>query len=144
MLERARPDLADVVVALRRAAPLLDMPPFVMLREAPLLGVPLGVALVLVPTVLVPLVALVSLVALALPLDIPDDAPFTLVVLELLSRGVVRFRSTSPPAVPVTPLRCTVPLAGMQFVELMPFDSATFVPVPVPFAPLVVFRPVKR
>jgi hypothetical protein len=32
----------------------------------------------------------------------------------------------------------------MQFVVLALFDVAVLVPVPVPFAPFVVFRPVKR
>jgi hypothetical protein len=143
MLERARPDRVVVDVVPLVDAPLVDAPLVDMLPLVPLLGMLLLLPDVLLPDVLV-LVALVSRVVLVSPLDTPDELPLTPVVVVLLPLAFVRFRSTSPPDAPVVPLRCTEPLAGTQFVVLTPFDVAVFVPVPVPFAPLVVFRPVKR
>jgi hypothetical protein len=155
MLERARPDREVLVEAPLVDVPLVDVPLVDgVVLDAPLDMLPLVLPLVLLLGIVVllpdvlPLVALVSRVVLELPFDSPDELPLTPVVVELLPLEFVRFRSTSPvdvpvvPVVPVVPLRCTVPLAGMQFVVLAPFDVAVLVPVPVPFAPLVVFRPV--
>lgn len=144
-LDRARPArVADVVATLGVAlfgVLRLVMPPVPALFVVPALldalpGVLLGLLLGLL-LVGAALVALVSLVLLALPLETPGELLLVSFVVAPLRFGEGRSRSTSPPAVPLTPLRCILPEAGMQLVELDAF-------VPVPLAPFVVFRPVNR
>lgn len=83
-----------------------------------------------------PLVMLLPLLPGLLPLLIPSELsvrlPPPLLVLRVVTALVVTFLSTSRPAILLAPL---VPL-------LMPTRSASYVPLPVPPAPLLPVPPI--